>query len=173
MIKKITALLLAAIIITSSLGACGTDKNASDDISAETRGANTMSTTIIENIDNVIPITTPGIIEDELLKDDFFINPDDLDEYYGKTCISNEIIDVALCTKPKADKKDSVVLALGNYLNNLKNNTSLTASEKEKINGAKIIIKGDYVFLLIIGDVSKGISSEIAKAEGIISNYIK
>lgn len=175
MIKKAAAVLLAAIIIISTLGGCRKEKSVSDDTSSDVRETmhSDLSLKIIENIDNVIPLSTPGIIEDDILKDDFKINPDDLEEYYGKLSISAETIDVALCTKPKADKKDSIILLLNNYLNKLKNDSSLTTNEKEKVNGAKIIIKGDYVILLIIGNVSKGINSEIAKAEGIISNYIK
>lgn len=113
--KKIFAVLLSAALFAGMLAGCGSKPAASGD-STEMKEGQTIQTVVDQIIDEV-GIAMPAEIDDTLMKDVFYIDPEkDVDEYYGQFAMVNVSADNLLAVKAKPEQKDAVIEAMGKRL---------------------------------------------------------
>ena len=113
--KKIFAVLLSAALFAGMLAGCGSKPAASGD-STEMKEGQTIQTVVDQIIDEV-GIAMPAEIDDALMKDVFYIDPEkDVDEYYGQFAMVNVSADNLLAVKAKPEQKDAVIEAMGKRL---------------------------------------------------------
>lgn len=127
---------------------------------------------IIDQINQEIPLQMPGPVDDQMLQDMFHIDPADVEAYYGLFGMTMTTADNALAIKAVPGKIATVVAALEQRKADVVNSfAQYLPDQYEKSEAGKVIQKGDYAFLLILGDYEKGYDNEMATAEQIIASY--
>lgn len=113
--KKIFAVLISAVLCVGMLAGCGSKPAASGD-STEMKEGQTIQT-VVDRIIDEVGIAMPAEIDDTLMKDVFYIDPEkDVDEYYGQFAMVNVSADNLLAVKAKPEQKDAVIEAMGKRL---------------------------------------------------------
>lgn len=203
--KKIAVTILAALMATSALSGCfGGDGNSSSSSSmpsSSSEPSSTSSSGIASTVEALIDGTTlehvvaevhkafgengaiamPGKLDDQVLKDQFGINPEDVEEYYGEYSMVNTNSDVLVAIKAKPGKVDEVKTALEKRKADLE-----TQFEQYPVNGsydrakaAKVYVRGDYVFLIGVGvlpedaDANPEFDKQVQKAQDTIDKFFK
>ena len=141
--KKI-AKILSGILICTSLVACGSKGSAlKDGLTAKD---------VVTKVVEKAPMQMPMELDDTTVSDLTTINLDDVEEYAITKAMIMNSADVTAVVKAKDGKVESVKSALQAMLDTEKNNAYLP-EQKEKVENAALIEKGNYVILLINADV--------------------
>ena len=149
--KKIFAVLLSAVLCAGALAGCGS-KPAASGSSAEMKEGQTIQTVVDQIIDEV-GIAMPAEIDDTLMKDVFYIDPEkDVDEYYGQFAMVNVSADNLLAVKAKPEQRDAVIEAMGKRLKDVQASfANYLPDQSEKAQKGRVVDRGNYVFLVILG----------------------
>lgn len=124
---------------------------------------------VVDAIENAVGIAMPSEIDDTTLKDVFYIDPADAEEYYGKMSMTNTSADHVLAVKPKADKKDAVKQSLEKRLQDVRSSFEQYLPEQyEKSQKGQVYERGDYLFLLILGESTDTFDADMQKTLDII-----
>lgn len=127
---------------------------------------------IVMKLGEDLGITMPEKLDDKTIVDVMGLNSDDIEEYYGEYAIVNTSADNIIAVKAKEGKVDSVKKALEARKDSVvKNFEQYLPEQLDKAKAGKVIQKGNYVFLVIAGDMEKGAEQEIKRAEEIIDTY--
>ena len=166
--KKIFAVLLSAALFAGMLAGCGSKPAASGD-SAEMKEGQTIQTVVDQIIDEV-GIAMPAEIDDTLMKDVFYIDPEkDVDEYYGQFAMVNVSADNLLAVKAKPEQKDAVIEAMGKRLKDVQASfANYLPDQSEKAQKGRVVDRGNYVFLVILGESPETFDDDLDRAVKII-----
>lgn len=176
-LTKILATLLALTIATTSFVACSkTPTDNSSSSSQTTPGVTLTEGTTLEDIVNKISeeigLQMPAPIDEAILNDLFHINSDMIEEFAGFYSMVMTSSDNVVAIKAAPGKTLEVVGALEQRKTDVVDSFAQYLPDQfEKAQAGKVITKGDYAFLLILGDYEKGFDAEIAKAEEIINSF--
>lgn len=101
-------------------------------------------------------------------------NPSDIEEYYGEYSSVNTSADHIIGVKVKEGRVDAVRSLWKNarkrWSKTLRNICRISMTRHQ---AGKIIEKGNYLFLVIAGDSTKGYDREMQRAEQIIDGYFQ
>ena len=150
--KKIWMTFTAIVLCFGMLAGCGSKGETSSNSGVAMKDGETIQT-VIDRIIGEVGIQMPAEIDDATLKDIFFIDPEtDAEEYYGQMAMVMNSADNILGVKAKPERKDAVVEALNNRLKNVQDSfAQYLPDQSEKAQKGRVVEKGDYVFLLILG----------------------
>lgn len=174
--SKVLLTLLAVTIVSTSFVACSS-KTETPGTSGQTTAGVTLTEgttpqTIIDKIAEEIGIQMPSPIDDATLSDMFYISSDMVEEYYGLMSMTMTSSDNLVAIKAADGKLEDVVSGLEKRKEDVINSfAQYLPDQYEKAQAGKVITKGDYAFLVIIGDYEKGFDKEMAKAEEIIGSF--
>ncbi|MGL4736692.1 MAG: DUF4358 domain-containing protein [Cellulosilyticaceae bacterium] len=172
--KKLLLMLLVLSLSLMSLVGCSQAPSPTPETSTGSFVLNEGTTlqAIIDQINQDIGLQMPGPVDDQMLQDMFHINPADVESYYGVFGMTMTTADNAIAVKAVPGKIDTVVAALEQRKADVVSAfAQYLPDQYEKAEAGKVIQKGDYAFLLILGDYEKGYDNEMAKAEAIIDSY--
>ncbi len=97
--------------------------------------------------------------EKEFLSDMFGVNLADVSEYFVEMAMMSSMVDKFVGIKAVEGKADAVETALKSYLQNEIENGFNYPSNVPKVANAKVIKKGDLVFLMMLGKVNDNIEA--------------
>lgn len=97
--------------------------------------------------------------EKEFLLDMFGVNLADVSEYFVEMAMMSSMVDKFVGIKAVSGKADAVETALKSYLQNEIENGFNYPSNVPKVANAKVIKKGDLVFLMMLGKVNENIEA--------------
>ncbi len=97
--------------------------------------------------------------EKEFLADMYGVNLDDVSEYFVEMAMMSSMVDKFIGIKAVPGKADSVEAALKAYLQNEIENGFNYPSNVPKVANAKVIKKGDLVFLMMLGKASDNVEA--------------
>ncbi|MCI8649154.1 MAG: DUF4358 domain-containing protein [Anaerotruncus sp.] len=164
--KKLIAICLTALICTGAFMGCG--KKADSESAQEMKPGNTVQT-VVDKIEAEVGIAMAENVDDTLLKDIFSVNPEDVEEYAGKFSMAMVNADNVVAIKAKPEKVQNVVDGLTQRLEALREQfETYLPDQKEKLAKGKVLQKGNYVFLLVVGYETESFDADIAKAEEIV-----
>ena len=164
--KKLIGLLAAAVLCTGLLAGCGSKDAAG--ASMEMKEGQSVQT-VVDQIAEDVGIAMAAPIDDEMLKQLFYIDPSDAQAYYGQISMANVSADNVVAIQAAPDKKDAVVEGLNKRLEDVQNSFAQYLPEQyEKAMKGRVVEKGNYVFQLILGQESLTFDQDMEKAVGII-----
>lgn len=161
--KKLICLSLAAALLAVSLAACGSDSSSSapaQDSSAsepasESAPASASSAAynlgdIVTAIEAANPVTNPRDLDDFSLQNEIMLNMDNVADFSGKKSNDNANSALILAIQAQPGKAEDVKTDLESYKSGLVNGMYAEFAEKEaQAKDARIVVKGDYVVLVI------------------------
>lgn len=174
--SKILITVLALTLVSSSFVACSAkDDNSTattQPVLGETLKENTTLEDIVNKINEDIGIQMPGAVDEVLLNDMYYISSDLVDNYFGLAAMTMTSSDNVIAIKAAPGKLEEVVTGLEKRKEDVVANfAQYLPDQYEKAQAGKVITKGDYAFLIIVGDYEKGLDTEMAKAEEIINSF--
>lgn len=129
---------------------------------------------VVMELGETLGITMPQKIDQASLQEVFGLNPSDIEEYYGEYSSVNTSADHIIGVKVKEGRVDAVRSALEKRKETVVENfKEYLPDQYDKAQAGKIIEKGNYLFLVIAGDSTKGYDSEMQRAEQIIDGYFQ
>lgn len=152
------------------------DKNDNPDspIGGMTLKAESTLEDIVMKLGEEMGISMPTKLDDAALKDNFGIEPDWIEEYYGEFSAANTSADHLLAFKVKENHIDDVKKALESRRDAIiKGFEASLMEEVDKARNATIVEKGPYLFFVIAGDAKADMDKEISRAQEIIDSYFE
>lgn len=147
--KKLLSILLATLMFGTFLTGCGSNGN--DAPKEVTLKEETTIQSIVQKISDANKITMPAEADDTIAKDLFHLNLDDVEEYNIQYAMVMNSSDNIALVKAKDGKVDSVKASLETRLTDVRKSfEQYLPDQKEKANNGKVIVKGNYVMLLIV-----------------------
>ena len=129
---------------------------------------------VIMELGETLGITMPQKLDQTSLQEVFGLNPSDIEEYYGEYSSVNTSADHIIGVKVKEGRVDAVRSALEKRKETVVENfKEYLPDQYDKAQAGKIIEKGNYLFLVIAGDSTKGYDREMQRAEQIIDGYFQ
>lgn len=129
---------------------------------------------VIMELGETLGITMPQKIDQASLQEVFGLNPSDIEEYYGEYSSVNTSADHIIGVKVKEGRVDAVRSALEKRKETVVENfKEYLPDQYDKAQAGKIIEKGNYLFLVIAGDSTKGYDSEMQRAQQIVDGYFQ
>lgn len=116
-------------------------------------------------------LTMPAIIEEQMMKEMYYINPDDVEEFAGEMSLANVSGDTLVLVKAKPGRAQAVADALEQRRKDIIDQFKQYPVNfmDVKSEAAKVVTEGDYVFLILMGDLNvpdgEEASLEMAQAE--------
>lgn len=162
--KKILSILLSALMLGAVLIGCGESKN-------EKTVKNVPTADITKAITDEVEYPALGKVDEELVKEQFGLNLDDVEEYSVLKCMRSPGVGILAVVKAKDGKVDTVKSALENSLNTLKT-SAFYPGESEVYDAAKVKADGNYVILTAVESYEEGKDS-VAKSIEIFENKLK
>lgn len=179
-LAKVFVLMLALSISLGSFIGCTPSPAVPDNNITTEGGTGTTLTkgttleTIVTQINEEIGIQMPGDVDETTLSDLFHISSDMVDTFYGKFAMTMTSSDNVVAVKAAPGKIEDVVSALEQRKAEVIQSFEMYLPDQyEKAQAGQVIVRGDYAFLIIIGDYEKGFDNEMAKAEEIIDSYFE
>ncbi len=119
---------------------------------------------IMEDISNNVDISMPTELDKQTLQQLFNLTPDQVAKYSGVFSMTMTSADTFIGIKAIDGDISLIKEAYNNRINYIKDSFIKNIdSEYNKVNNAKIIVKGDYVFLII--------SNNTKEVQNIINKY--
>ena len=129
---------------------------------------------IVDEVDSQIGMQMLGDIDDTLLSDMYYMDMNNVETYAGKASLTMTSCDTVVAVKAVPGKIDAVANALKQRQQDLIDQFSkYLPTQYQKAQAGVVIVRGDYAFLVIIGQSEETISEDVQKAEDIINSYFK
>lgn len=142
--KKIISVIMAMVMSMSLLTACGgsNDANATYDVNE-----------VLTKIETAVPMAMPMELTEEELTIFVGLDMADVASWAGKISMANVSSDRLIVIEAAEGKVDAVKTALEGF----KENTALSfelylQDQYEKAKAGRVVVKGNYVVLAILGD---------------------
>lgn len=164
---KKTALFLCLIMVLAVFAGCSSnDGGVTTDLSTKEMS---------DKIQESFPLTMPGEIDDTMLNDLFYVSSDLVEEHTSVMSLANISADNLVIVKAKSGKAAEVAEGLNKRLEDVKASfEQYLPDQYAKAQEGKVITKGDYVFLVILGGQdSENYSQDMVAIEGIIDGFFK
>ncbi|MBC8570001.1 DUF4358 domain-containing protein [Zongyangia hominis] len=172
--KKLLAVLLAAMMTVTLFAGCaqkeGSSSSASQPQSKDELKEGVKLSDIVQKIDEEIGIAMPGDLTKEMLADMYDIGEDMVEDFSGKFAQVIPGVDEVVVIKAKDGKVQDVKAALEKR-KEARIEEQYLPDMKEKAELGRVVVKGNYAALLIVGDSEKGLDKEIQKAEDIFLSF--
>lgn len=152
--KKIIRLAIVLLCI-GMLAGCGSKADGGTD-AVQMKDGNTLQT-VVDRIEDEVGIQMSADIDDQLFTDLFYIDPEtDVEEYAGKMAMSMTSADNVVAVKAKPESRQKVLDGLNKRLADVQASfEQYLPDQYEKSQRGLVIEKGDYLFLLIVGETSE------------------
>lgn len=152
--KKIISVLLAALALGCLATGCGSSS------------ANYNLSDIMTAIEAASPVAMPADMDDSILTGLYGIDMADVEEYVGKYSNVNISSDEILLVKAAKGKADTIKAACEARRDAKASDCEMyLPGQYEKAKAGRVVVKGDYVFLVIGGD------NDVIDAEGAEKAY--
>lgn len=153
--KRLIALVLVTVLSLTVLTACkGKEVAATYDVKE-----------ILTKIDAAVPVTMPQDVTEETLTIMMGIDMADVKSYAGKTTMVNLSADQIIVIEAQEGKIDTIKAALEKAKEGVAKSFELyLPAQFEKANAGRIVIKGNYAVLAIVGDDTVLMDSGAEKA---------
>ncbi len=92
-------------------------------------------------------------IEEAQLTDVYGVKAEDVEEFLGEAPMISAHVDTFLAVKAKAGRGEEVEKALTQYRDYVAENAMMYPMNMAKVQAAKVIRQGDYVFYLMLGAI--------------------
>ena len=159
------------ILSTFILCLCACSNNGSDGNTLK-EGITLMD--IVGEVDSQIGIQMPQEVNDTILTDLYYMDMSNVETYAGKFSMTMTSCDNVVAIKAVPGKVDVVVDALKRRQQDLIDSFSHYLPEQyQKAQAGTVIVRGDYAFLVIVGESEETISEDMQKAEDIINSYFQ
>lgn len=146
--KKLGMILLSIFTLGVIIAGCS-DKSAGNELKD-----NLSLKDVITKVEEAAPMQMPMEADEEMAKDIYHLNLDDIEDYYIKSAMVMNSADNTVIVKAKEGKVDDVKKSLENRLLDVqKSFEQYLPDQKEKAANGKILVKGNYVILLINDDI--------------------
>ena len=154
--KKIISVIMAGILSMSLLTACGGGKEAT-----ASYDVNEVLTTITD----AVPLAMPGEVTEEYLTIMMGLDMADVANYAGMMAMVNVSADCVVVIEAAEGKIDTVKAALENTKQSIVNSFELYLPDQfEKAKAGRIVVKGNYAVLAIVGEDEGYDGSDIEEA---------
>jgi len=111
---------------------------------------------IMQDISSNVDISMPTELDKQTLQQLFNLTPDQIGKYSGIFSMTMTSADTFIAIKAKDGDTSVIKEAYNNRIINIKSSFIKNInSEYKKVRNAKIIVKGDYVFLIIASDTKE------------------
>lgn len=152
------------LLCIGMLAGCGSKAGGGTD-AVQMKDGNTVQT-VVDRIEDEIGIQMSADIDDQVLTDLFYTDPEaDVEEYAGKMAMTMTSADTVVAVKAKPESRQKVLDGLTKRLADVQASFERYLPDQyEKSQRGLVIEKGDYLFLVIIGETSE----DMEKAQGII-----
>lgn len=111
---------------------------------------------IMQDISSNVDISMPTELDKQTLQQLFNLTPDQIGKYSGVFSMTMTSADTFIGIKAKGGDTSVIKEAYNNRIVNIKSSFIKNInSEYKKVRNAKIIVKGDYVFLIIASDTKE------------------
>lgn len=165
MLKRIFAAALSAALLVT-MTACG---GGSKEPAAPALKEGVTLQQVIDQVNEAYPVAMSAELDETILNDLLGIPTDDVEEYAGYITMVMVSADNLIGVKAKPDKVESVQKALeGQRDMVVQSFEQYLPAELDKAKAGKVVTLGDYVFLLIVGNMDQDPAAEIAGAEELI-----
>lgn len=117
-------------------------------------------------------VQMPSKLSDETLKDIYSIEPGSVEEYAGDFAMTMTSADNFVAIKAKEGKAEEVKQALENRRAQVQQTfEQYLPGPLVVAKAGKVLVKGDYVFLIMLGDPEKDPAKDVERAEEIINSF--
>lgn len=166
--KKLLIATLTAMMIGSTLVACGSDNSGNE--SGQVEVANVKTSDIATKIKEEIELRPTGPVEGQQASEMFHLNLDDVEEFTIEQGMMNSGLETIAIVKAKDGKVDAVKEALEKVKED-KKAAAFYPGEPEAVEASSVEVVGNYVALLIIPDYEEGAGNS-AKANKIFKDAV-
>lgn len=163
--KKIMSFILALMLVMGLTGcsAKGNGDDSSKDVSTNV---------LVEKVKENIEMRNTAKVNDDLAEMQYYINPDDVEEFTIENGTMNTGLEFLAVVKAKEGKVEEVKESLEKVISD-KKASAFYPGEAESIAGAKVDATGDYVMLFIIPDYDETGKDYSAEAVEIVKEALK
>lgn len=129
---------------------------------------------IVDEIESQIGLQMPGDVDDKTLVDLYYMDMANVETYAGRASMTMTSCDTVVGVKAVRGQINEVVDSLKHRQQDLIDSFSRYLPEQyQKAQAGAIIVRGDYAFLIIVGQEEDTITEDIQKAEDIIDSYFQ
>lgn len=166
--KKVLSVIMALALSACLFTACGgNETTASYDVNE-----------VVATIDAAVPVAMAGDLTEEELTMMVGINAEDMTSWAGKYSMANVSADRLIVIEAAEGKVDTVKTALEAYRDNVAAQFELyLAPQYEKAKAGRVVVKGNYVVLAILGDAivveDEGVDAAYAPVDAAIDEAFK
>lgn len=184
--KRIIGILIALMMMSMVFTGCsgGNDGNsAGSGNGADELKDGVSLNDIVKKIDEEMGIAMGSDVDDTTLTDIFNIDKNDVEEYAGKMSMVMNSADNFIAVKAKDGKADAIKEALEKRKESVMQQfEQYLPDQYVKAQSGKVLVKGDYVFLIILGDTvtedggefdTDAADAAVKNAENIIGSFFK
>ena len=158
--------ILAAVCCLGILAGCSQQGEAAG---SETMKEGQSVQTVVDQIAEEIGIQMPADVDDTILKDVFYLDASEVESYAGKMAMTMTSADNILAVQAKPGQADAAQEALEQRLVDVQNAfAQYLPDQSEKAQKGQVVRRGDYVFLLILGESSETFDSDMERAIQIV-----
>lgn len=139
-----SSIILIIFILSFSLISCSQDSESLKIIDLDA---------ITQDVSSSVQISMPTELDDQTLQELFDLSPDQVEKYSGIFSMSMTSADTVIGVMAKEGNTALIKEAFDNRIEDIKNSFVKNLDvEYEKVQNAEIIVKDDYVFLIISSD---------------------
>lgn len=146
--KKVLSIILI-IAMSFSMVACG--KKGGDEGTSKTVDLNALHEKVKEAYGEDYLPSMP--VEKEMIKDRYGLTEDMYEEIIAETPMISVQVDEFVAVKAKAGKLEDVKKAITDFQTKYKEDTMQYPMNLPKIQGSQVVVKGDYVFFIMLGTI--------------------
>ncbi|WP_054739754.1 DUF4358 domain-containing protein [Cellulosilyticum ruminicola] len=129
---------------------------------------------IVDEIQVQISLQMPEPVNDATLVDLYYMDMNNVETYAGVAAMTITSCDTVVAVKAVPGKIDTVVSALKQRQQDLIDSFAQYLPEQyQKAQAGSVIVRGDYAFLIILGEAEDTINEDMQKAEDIINSYFQ
>lgn len=189
--RTLFASLLAALLAVSMLAGCTSNGSSSGSGSGSSGSSSTTETSssssaaadqlkegvtmkeIVTKLNEEFGdwgIRMPGEITADMFKDMYYITDDIAEEYYGEATQIRPGVSCIFAVKAKDGQIDKVKEALEKTKSDMDTTVAYLPLDKEMLEAADVYVRGNYAFLMVIGDEEK-LDDEQERAKEIVDSF--
>lgn len=117
-------------------------------------------------------VQMPSVLDETELREIYNIDPAIVEEFAGDFSMTMTSADNFVAIKAKEGKAEEIRQALENRRAQIQQTfEQYLPGPLEVAKAGKVLVKGDYVFLIMLGNPEVGAATEIARAEKIINSF--
>ena len=163
---KKTVFFLCFVLLVSLLAGCSSGESVSTAMTTKEMS---------DKIQESFPFAMPGEVDDDMLRDLFYVDADAVEEHTSIMSLANVSADNLVIVKAQSGKAAEVAEGLNKRLEDVRASFQQYLPEQyDKAKAGKVITKGDYVFLVILGsENSENFTEDMVSIESLIDGFFQ